>query len=166
MKSQHFPPNPQTGYSCLQELGLGLFIMTLCHFSFSKSDVISGRQRENRHNSKWLEEVCEKVHSSTRLIKTCSQFERPRRDPKVCLYCEQLLGSFQQKVKSEHGNILIKFYSLIATWSSRLSTAPHSSLKAWQMGVVSCKSHLPCRENEMPPFSFRRDHFSQETSCN
>lgn len=75
--------DPQTGYSCLQELGLRLFIMTLCHFSFSKSNGISEKQRQNRHNSNWLQEECEKVPSSTRLKKSCSQFVRLPRAPEV-----------------------------------------------------------------------------------
>lgn len=154
MKSQHFPPNPQTGYSCPQELGLGLFIMTLCHFSFSKSDVISGRQRENRHNSKRLEEECEKVHSSTGLTKTCSQFERPLRSWDACLHCEQLLDGFQEKVKSEPSNILIKFYCPITIRSPLLSTAAHFlSLilrhTAWRTGVVNCKSQSTCYRGKM-----------------
>lgn len=108
-KSHCFPPNPRTGYSCLQELGPDLFIMTLCHFSFSKSDVISERHKENRNTvsdwRKWDNRQLNWASENLQLVKEVTE-----RSQDVCLHCEQLLNGLWQKVKSKHSNIYIKFY--------------------------------------------------------
>lgn len=122
-KSQCFPPNPQTGYSCLQELGPGLFTMTLCHFSFSKSDVTSERHKENRNTvsdcRKWENLQLNRASENLQLVGEVTE-----RSQDVCLHCEQLLNGFWQKVKSKQqflDRILLPHHYLI---SSPLHSCP------------------------------------------
>lgn len=146
--------DPQTGYSCLQELGLRLFIMTSCHFSFSKSNGISEKQRQNRHNSNWLQEECEKVPSSTRLKKSCSQFVRLPRAPElgVCIV------SHSQTASTRRWRVTVAIFGWTFTspsiWLPCLSTAaPFLAFiprrRAWRTAVDNCKSQPTCYAAKM-----------------
>lgn len=113
-KSQRFPPNPQTGYSCLQELGPGLFIMTLCHFSFSKSDVISERHKENRNTvSDWRKRDNLKLNWASENLQPV--WDITERSQDVCLHWEQLLDGFWQKEQTQQylDRILLPHHHLI-----------------------------------------------------
>lgn len=130
--------------------------MTLCHFSFSKSNGISGRQRENRRNSDWLQEECEKVPSSTRLTKSCSQFVRPPRAPEmgVCIVSHSRITStrrwrvtiaiFGWTLTPPSPSIVLPCLSTAASFLSFILRH-----RAWRTAVESCKSQPTCYAGKM-----------------
>lgn len=148
------PPKPQTGYSCLQELGPGLFLMTLCHFSFFISDVITVRQRENRHNSKWLKENWD---STTKL-----DLYKPAWYILHVLRCKCALQEAARLFPTKGGEWI---WQLKYNFSppSQVFTFPHFEAQSWRMGAVNLEKKIHESPNqstcylEMTPFSFGKE---------